>query len=297
MRTTSPTHEQHGRRLGIDQTDQRRRYHADDDAHGRARSLADQWHVVCRVRRTSPTGPSASRLLGRDVRRLAVPVGRGRRRTRSLPAPRGAAVARPRATTAACRARTTAGRSATAAAASPCRRRARRAGAAEGPPGDDPRRRSATAWCGCAPATPVGDDPGDRGATTTRPTGASTPASRMWRHLGAADDRQLPRHLALPVRPHRHVRHRHRTPRCRSSRSTPLDDDFAGYEYEVEVGQRRRRDGVGPRRPTVIKRRMTTGFDLPFTVRSTIHYETGLDHLILLCSTPDRRRPHRTSRS
>jgi Vanillate O-demethylase oxygenase C-terminal domain len=36
----------------------------------------------------------------------------------------------------------------------------------------------------------------------------------------------------------------------------------------------------------VITRRMTTGFNLPFTVRSTIHYETGLDHLILLCSTP-----------
>ena len=31
---------------------------------------------------------------------------------------------------------------------------------------------------------------------------------------------------------------------------------------------------------------MTTGFALPFTVRSTIHYETGLDHIILLCSTP-----------
>ena len=38
--------------------------------------------------------------------------------------------------------------------------------------------------------------------------------------------------------------------------------------------------------PAVITRRMTTGFNLPFTVRSTIHYETGLDHLILLCSTP-----------
>ncbi len=36
----------------------------------------------------------------------------------------------------------------------------------------------------------------------------------------------------------------------------------------------------------VVTRRMTTGFHLPFTVRSTIHYETGLDHLILLCSTP-----------
>jgi hypothetical protein len=31
---------------------------------------------------------------------------------------------------------------------------------------------------------------------------------------------------------------------------------------------------------------MTTGFRLPFTVRSTIHYESGLDHVILLCTTP-----------
>jgi hypothetical protein len=31
---------------------------------------------------------------------------------------------------------------------------------------------------------------------------------------------------------------------------------------------------------------MTTGFHLPFTVRSTIEYETGLEHVILLCSTP-----------
>ena len=31
---------------------------------------------------------------------------------------------------------------------------------------------------------------------------------------------------------------------------------------------------------------MSTGFHLPFVVRSTIHYEDGLDHLILLCSTP-----------
>jgi hypothetical protein len=35
-----------------------------------------------------------------------------------------------------------------------------------------------------------------------------------------------------------------------------------------------------------VTRKMSTGFNLPFTVRSTIHYETGLDHLILLISTP-----------
>lgn len=64
-----------------------------------------------------------------------------------------------------------------------------------------------------------------------------------------------------------------------------LDDDFFGYEYEVEVGNEHGASQSGIDAPTVT-RRMTTGFHLPFTVRSTIHYETGLDHLILLCSTP-----------
>lgn len=66
-----------------------------------------------------------------------------------------------------------------------------------------------------------------------------------------------------------------------------LDDDFFGYEYDVEV---RNDDESGKeasgQAADVIHRRMSTGFNLPFTVRSTIHYETGLDHLILLCSTP-----------
>ena len=64
-----------------------------------------------------------------------------------------------------------------------------------------------------------------------------------------------------------------------------LDDDFAGYAYEVDVG-----NAIGTlasgQPGDVVHRRMTTGFNLPFTVRSTIHYETGLDHLILLLSTP-----------
>ena len=65
----------------------------------------------------------------------------------------------------------------------------------------------------------------------------------------------------------------------------PLDPDFYGYRYEVEVSN------VGATSQSgmtgdVVNRRMTTGFHLPFTVRSTIHYETGLDHLILMCSTP-----------
>ncbi|MEP6299754.1 MAG: aromatic ring-hydroxylating dioxygenase subunit alpha, partial [Ilumatobacter sp.] len=64
-----------------------------------------------------------------------------------------------------------------------------------------------------------------------------------------------------------------------------LDDDFFGYADEVDV---RNDEGAAASGldDAVITRRMSTGFHLPFTVRSTIHYETGLDHLILLCSTP-----------
>ena len=65
----------------------------------------------------------------------------------------------------------------------------------------------------------------------------------------------------------------------------PLDGDFYGYEYAVEVANAQGAVASGQAAPTV-SRRMTTGFNLPFTVRSTIHYDTGLDHLILLCSTP-----------
>ncbi len=35
-----------------------------------------------------------------------------------------------------------------------------------------------------------------------------------------------------------------------------------------------------------MSRNMTTGLHLPFTVRSTIRYESGLDHIILLLTTP-----------
>ena len=36
----------------------------------------------------------------------------------------------------------------------------------------------------------------------------------------------------------------------------------------------------------MVHRVMTTGFALPFTVRSTIRYDDGLEHILLLCSTP-----------
>ena len=64
-----------------------------------------------------------------------------------------------------------------------------------------------------------------------------------------------------------------------------LDADFYGYRYHAEVDNEQGSASSGLA-AKVITRTMTTGFNLPFVVRSTIRYETGLDHIILLCSTP-----------
>jgi len=64
-----------------------------------------------------------------------------------------------------------------------------------------------------------------------------------------------------------------------------LDADFFGYQYDVEVGNDLGSVASGAD-GDVVKRHMSTGFHLPFTVRSTIEYESGLNHLILLISTP-----------
>jgi phenylpropionate dioxygenase-like ring-hydroxylating dioxygenase large terminal subunit len=67
---------------------------------------------------------------------------------------------------------------------------------------------------------------------------------------------------------------------------TELEEGFFGYAYEVDVNN----DALGATASglaaRVLTRRMSTGFHLPFAVRSTIRYETGLDHILLLVSTP-----------
>ena len=65
-----------------------------------------------------------------------------------------------------------------------------------------------------------------------------------------------------------------------------LDDCFYGYSYAVEVANTELGAGASGQSAGTVQRRMTTGFSLPFTVRSTIHYHTGLDHILLLLSTP-----------
>jgi phenylpropionate dioxygenase-like ring-hydroxylating dioxygenase large terminal subunit len=63
-----------------------------------------------------------------------------------------------------------------------------------------------------------------------------------------------------------------------------LDHGWFGYDYEVDVAN----PSVTTTGLTgsVAHRRMSTGFHLPFDVRSTIEYESGLEHVLLLCSTP-----------
>ena len=61
----------------------------------------------------------------------------------------------------------------------------------------------------------------------------------------------------------------------------PLDADFTGYRYTVDV-----RDEHGDD----VRQRMSTAFHLPFVVRSNSYYESGArvghDRVLLLCTTP-----------
>ncbi|MDZ7643045.1 MAG: hypothetical protein U5K76_01675 [Woeseiaceae bacterium] len=65
-----------------------------------------------------------------------------------------------------------------------------------------------------------------------------------------------------------------------------LDDGYHGYRYDVEAENPAGARVVSGQESDTVYRQMTTGFMLPFTVRSTIRYETGLRHIILLLSSP-----------
>ncbi len=65
-----------------------------------------------------------------------------------------------------------------------------------------------------------------------------------------------------------------------------LDSGYTGYEYEVLVRNDEAGQAVSGLDAPTLQRKMSTGFVLPTTVRSTILYETGLEHIILLLSTP-----------
>jgi phenylpropionate dioxygenase-like ring-hydroxylating dioxygenase large terminal subunit len=65
-----------------------------------------------------------------------------------------------------------------------------------------------------------------------------------------------------------------------------LDDTFYGYEYAVVInneGEAKTMSGGGP---DVIGLEMSTGFALPFSVRSTMSFETGVEQTLFMTATP-----------
>jgi phenylpropionate dioxygenase-like ring-hydroxylating dioxygenase large terminal subunit len=66
----------------------------------------------------------------------------------------------------------------------------------------------------------------------------------------------------------------------------PLDDTFYGYCYTIEANNPDAARVTSGSQAPVVTRWMTTGFALPFTIRSTIRFATGLEHILLLLSTP-----------
>ncbi|WP_419919229.1 Rieske 2Fe-2S domain-containing protein [Candidatus Poriferisocius sp.] len=66
-----------------------------------------------------------------------------------------------------------------------------------------------------------------------------------------------------------------------------LPDGYRGYAYEVNANNTTDAGRtVTGQDIDVLHRRMTTGYTLPFSVRSTITYESGLEHILLLLATP-----------
>lgn len=66
----------------------------------------------------------------------------------------------------------------------------------------------------------------------------------------------------------------------------PLDDGWFGYRYAVRARNAEFANAASGQTSAVVERKMSSGFTLPFSVRSTIEYETGLQHILLLLSTP-----------
>lgn len=65
-----------------------------------------------------------------------------------------------------------------------------------------------------------------------------------------------------------------------------LDGYFFGYRYEVAVDNPELAVPSSGLASSVLTRQMSSGFSLPFICCSTIRYETGLQHILLLLSTP-----------
>lgn len=75
-------------------------------------------------------------------------------------------------------------------------------------------------------------------------------------------------------------------PRVSSIDLVDLDDGYHGYRYEVVARNPEEAQVSSGSDDSVVGRVMTSGFCLPLAVRSTIAYDTGIQHLLLLLSSP-----------
>lgn len=65
-----------------------------------------------------------------------------------------------------------------------------------------------------------------------------------------------------------------------------LEGGYYGYKYDVIAENPDTANLTSGQQADTVSRQMSTGFHLPFTVRSTISYDSGLRHIILLLTTP-----------
>lgn len=65
-----------------------------------------------------------------------------------------------------------------------------------------------------------------------------------------------------------------------------LPNGFHGFTFEVMAYNETSGTAASGQTTDHVHRVMTTGFSLPFTVRSTIAYDTGLEHILLLLGAP-----------
>ncbi|MEE8308671.1 MAG: aromatic ring-hydroxylating dioxygenase subunit alpha, partial [Gammaproteobacteria bacterium] len=65
-----------------------------------------------------------------------------------------------------------------------------------------------------------------------------------------------------------------------------LSDGFYGYQYSVIADNPPAASLTSGQDTADVNRRMSTGFHLPFAIRSTIVWDTGSDHILLLLSAP-----------
>jgi phenylpropionate dioxygenase-like ring-hydroxylating dioxygenase large terminal subunit len=67
---------------------------------------------------------------------------------------------------------------------------------------------------------------------------------------------------------------------------TQLDDTFYGYEYPVVINNEGETKAMSGGGKDVIRVEMSTGFSLPFSVRSTMSYDNGIEQTLFMTAAP-----------